>query len=114
MSYREVYDALFAERDQLRARVAELEAEREQIAMYITSIEAKLDERQEALADIADGVDNPYYDPEAIGCGLEDRGLTDRYEAAAYGWHRCQESYRSWIEGITGTLVAEPAKESTP
>lgn len=28
---------------------------------------------------------------EAMGCGLEDRNITDRYEAMAYGWERAME-----------------------
>lgn len=28
----------------------------------------------------------PNYNDQAMGCGLEDRNITDRYEAMAYGW----------------------------
>lgn len=48
------------------------------------------------LADAAQGV-KPFvfeeypYNPEAMGCGLEDRCITDRYEAMAYGWERAME-----------------------
>lgn len=31
------------------------------------------------------------YNSEAMGCGLEDRDITDRYEAMAYGWDRAME-----------------------
>ena len=31
------------------------------------------------------------YHYEAMGCGLEDRNITDRYEAMAYGWERAME-----------------------
>ena len=31
------------------------------------------------------------YHCEAMGCGLEDRNITDRYEAMAYGWERAME-----------------------
>lgn len=31
-------------------------------------------------------VDVPTYHYEAMGCGLEDRNITDRYEAMQYGW----------------------------
>jgi hypothetical protein len=30
----------------------------------------------------------PDYHPEAMGCGLEDRNITDRYEAMQYGWNQ--------------------------
>lgn len=35
--------------------------------------------------------DWPEYYTQAIGCGLEDQGITDRYEAAAYGWQECEQ-----------------------
>ena len=31
-------------------------------------------------------VSEPNYHHEAMGCGLEDRNITDRYEAMQYGW----------------------------
>lgn len=31
------------------------------------------------------------YNSHAMGCGLEDRDITDRYEAMAYGWERAME-----------------------
>lgn len=31
-------------------------------------------------------IDWPEYHSEAMGCGLEDRGIRDRYEAMQYGW----------------------------
>ena len=31
-------------------------------------------------------IEEPNYHFEAIGCGLEDRNITDRYEAMHYGW----------------------------
>jgi hypothetical protein len=31
------------------------------------------------------------YNSEAMGCGLEDRDITDRYEAMAYGWSAAME-----------------------
>lgn len=31
-------------------------------------------------------IEVPEYHDEAMGCGIEDRGITDRYEAARYGW----------------------------
>ena len=40
-------------------------------------------------------IDWPEYHYEAMGCGLEDRGITDRYEAMQHGWdcamERCAE-----------------------
>ena len=33
----------------------------------------------------------PDYHPEGMGCGLEDRNITDRYEAMQYGWEQALE-----------------------
>ena len=35
--------------------------------------------------------DWPQYHAQGMGCGLEDRDITDRYEAAEYGWQQCEE-----------------------
>jgi len=32
------------------------------------------------------------YDSQALGCGLEDLGISDRYEAMTYGWNQAIES----------------------
>jgi hypothetical protein len=36
-------------------------------------------------------MDWPDYHAEAMGCGLEDRNITDRYEAMQYGWDEAIE-----------------------
>ncbi|NSL93880.1 hypothetical protein [Acetobacter syzygii] len=33
----------------------------------------------------------PEYHDQGMGCGLEDRGIHDRYEAMAYGWEQAME-----------------------
>ncbi|MEZ7136869.1 hypothetical protein [Komagataeibacter sp. SM21] len=33
----------------------------------------------------------PEYHDQGMGCGLEDRGITDRYEAMGYGWDQALE-----------------------
>ncbi|WP_374503033.1 hypothetical protein [Zoogloea sp.] len=55
-------DELIAERDALSAKLAELEG-------------------QEPVE-----IDWPEYHHEGMGCGLEDRDITDRYEAMRHGW----------------------------
>lgn len=48
-----------------------------------------------ALKQIVDSVTNldnePHYHAEGMGCGLEDRGITDRYDACRYGWDEAME-----------------------
>ncbi|HCI4464765.1 TPA: hypothetical protein NO723_002962 [Klebsiella pneumoniae] len=48
-----------------------------------------------AMKQIVDSVTNldnePQYHYEGMGCGLEDRGITDRYDACRYGWDEAME-----------------------
>ncbi|WOR27078.1 hypothetical protein R2X23_10545 [Citrobacter braakii] len=44
------------------------------------------------IVDFVTDLDNePQYHDEGMGCGLEDRGITDRYEAMRYGWDEAME-----------------------
>ena len=48
-----------------------------------------------AMKQIVDSVTNldnePQYHAEGMGCGLEDRDITDRYDACRYGWDEAME-----------------------
>ncbi|WKG48722.1 hypothetical protein [Klebsiella pneumoniae] len=48
-----------------------------------------------ALKQIVDSVtdlsNEPQYHAGGMGCGLEDRGITDRYDACRYGWDEAME-----------------------
>ncbi|HDU3880412.1 TPA: hypothetical protein RFM78_001617 [Klebsiella pneumoniae subsp. pneumoniae] len=48
-----------------------------------------------AMKQIVDSVTNldnePQYHAEGMVCGLEDRGITDRYDACRYGWDEAME-----------------------
>ncbi|CAH1462881.1 Uncharacterised protein [Klebsiella pneumoniae] len=44
------------------------------------------------IIDSVTNLDNePQCHDEGMGCGLEDRGITDRYEACYYGWNEAME-----------------------
>ena len=61
----------------LEARCAELAAE---------------NARLKKIVDFVTDLDNePQYHDEGMGCGLEDRGITDRYEAMRHGWGEAME-----------------------
>mgnify|MGYP000104857872 CR=1 FL=1 len=49
-------------------------------------------------------IDWPDYHEQGMGCGLEDRGITDRYEAMRYGW---DEALRKAMESVNllGTVL---------
>lgn len=44
------------------------------------------------IIDSVTNLDNEHqYHDEGMGCGLEDRGITDRYDACRYGWDEAME-----------------------
>lgn len=49
---------------------------------FAETLIAELAKQNEPVA-----INEPNYHYEAMGCGLEDRGITDRYEAMEYGWN---------------------------
>lgn len=52
------------------------------------------------LEKILEGIENLNYHPEGMGCGIEDCGITDRYEACEYGWNEAIEAVVEVIEII--------------
>lgn len=51
----------------------------------------------------------PEYHHEGMGCGLEDRGITDRYEACQYGFEQAVEQMACMLPDV---LYAEPVMRS--
>lgn len=44
-------------------------------------------------------------------CGLEDRGITDRYEACTYGYEQALEKVREWVlDGIEAAIAKAEGK----
>ena len=56
-------------------------------------------------------VDWPEYHQRAMGCGLEDRGIRDRYAAMQYGWDQAIERV---AERLPETLYATPQAAAQP
>jgi len=59
-------------------------------------------DQAEAAPSVPDGgPDWPEYSKQGMGCGLEDCGITDRYEAMQHGWEdavdRCAEAFNNWL-----------------
>ena len=54
--------------------------------------------------------DWPEYHSEAMGCGLEDRNIRDRYEAMLYGWDKALDQVAERLEGYTAAGAA-PIKQ---
>ncbi|OJB95758.1 hypothetical protein [Yersinia ruckeri] len=46
---------------------------------------------KEIINSVTDLDNEPKYHSEGMGCGLEDRGITDRYDAMQHGWECAME-----------------------
>jgi len=78
------------------ARVPDMEA-------TIIAQAAELERLRAALTEIATCLDgSPDYHTQGMGCGLEDRCITDRYEAMLYGWDEAID--RVYSEHVSGAL----------
>ncbi|WP_227655846.1 hypothetical protein [Klebsiella pneumoniae] len=68
---------------------------REQKFLKLAKAFKQLAAENVAMKQIIDSVTNldnePQYHDEGMGCGLEDRGITDRYDACRYGWGEAME-----------------------
>ncbi|HFU6519889.1 TPA: hypothetical protein ACGPDV_005486, partial [Klebsiella pneumoniae] len=68
---------------------------REQKFLKLAKAHVQLAAENVAMKQIIDSVTNldnePQYHDEGMGCGLEDRGITDRYDACRYGWDEAME-----------------------
>ena len=79
------------------------------------ALRAEVERLREALKEVTECLDGePEYHDEGMGCGVEDRNITDRYEAAAFGWE--QAMGRVYSEHVNGALEAVRAalKEKKP
>lgn len=81
-------------RADLAAKDAEIEGLRDQLAEWQTF--------RDMFADLS-------YHHSGMGCGIEDRGITDRYAACEHGWDRAMERVAECIpEEIETTEGAKP------
>ena len=58
-------------------------------------------------------IELPEYHPYGMGCGLEDRGITDRYEAMAYGWYEAIDRVKEELANF-GPLYTAPQPATPP
>lgn len=73
------------------------------------ALEAYAESLREAVA-IATNPDNePEYHSLGMGCGLEDRGITNRYEAMRHGWDKAMERIYSEVMPPAELLEESPA-----
>lgn len=57
-------------------------------------------------------VDKPEYHYSGMGCGIEDRGITDRYDAMLYGWEEAMERVYgeniAWAKDVLKAASIQP------
>jgi len=77
-------------------------------------VEPVINDRLSEIRSILDDTQVEYHD-QGMGCGLEDRGITDRYEAMRYGWDEAidrmhDEIIKHAIDAIDELLASTPAE----
>ncbi|MFV8916512.1 hypothetical protein [Serratia fonticola] len=63
----------------------------EQLKRQLDAVVAECAKQKAIIGAVTDLNNEPQYHPEGMGCGLEDRGITDRYDAMQYGWEQAME-----------------------
>ena len=91
-----------AERDALVAKLKDAEHDRDEFRRVMNGFAEKMAEL-EGQKPVQ--LDEPDYHWEAMGCGLEDRNITDRYEAMKHGWDCAMDRM---FEQISEPLYARP------
>lgn len=67
-------------------------------SIMVPKLEARIATLEKAAVPVE--IDWPEYHSGGMGCGLEDRGITDRYEAMRYGWDQCMERCGESLDGL--------------
>lgn len=81
-------------------QIAELKAQRDALAAENAALKS-------AISYVCDTDNLPDYQYDGMGCGIEDRGIVDRYEAARYGWDEA-------IERIYSEVISFAEETETP
>jgi hypothetical protein len=81
-------ETMRANSEQKRAELAERKGEEMRVALV------EWESFREAFEGLA-------YHSEGMGCGIEDRGITDRYQACEYGWDMAMDRVAEQMPGYT-------------
>lgn len=82
---------------QLQERNAILVTENEALKAERDALAAENVALKSAISYVCDTDNQPDYQYDGMGCGIEDRGIIDRYEAARYGWDEALERMYSEV-----------------
>ena len=81
----------------MTTEIQKLEAEIAAQAARIEQLSAENLALKQILTLVCDHDYEPEYHSQGMGCGLEDRGITDRYDAMEYGWNEAMERVYSEV-----------------
>lgn len=90
---------------------AECHADMEAQEARIRALEAACRKMAKAINDVCSEVDWPELTNtmrQGLGCGVEDRGIHDRYEAAEYGYEDALERCADFIKNATNDAAKDP------
>ncbi|MEA5437302.1 hypothetical protein [Klebsiella variicola] len=76
----------FREQKFLKLAKAYVQLAAENVGLALDNLALK-----QIVSSVTDLSNEPQYHAEGMGCGLEDRGITDRYDACRYGWDEAME-----------------------
>lgn len=82
--------ALATRLDCALVRGDDLQAQRDALAAENAALKS-------AISYVCDTDNMPDYQYDGMGCGIEDRGIVDRYEASRYGWDEAMERIYSEV-----------------
>ncbi|HID9708202.1 TPA: hypothetical protein ACXI3L_003449 [Serratia marcescens] len=99
---KEFFNALIRVRD---GYISALKAERDALAVENAAL-------KDVLENICCRDNEPEYHDCGMGCGLEDRGITDRYAAMAHGWESAMERVYEEVIPFIEDLPETPATDA--
>ena len=70
---------------------------KEKIVNYLLSKQWFISIVRQRFLDAIEDID---YNPHANGCGLEDRCITDRYDAMEYGWEKAIDAAFEAVDNV--------------
>ena len=83
-------DMMIMEIRSLQKQIEHLQANKKELVGVLDALFTFLDAPELGANDMRKG----------LYCGLEDKDITSRYDAAEYGWEECEERYYEWIQSV--------------
>ncbi|MEB6081524.1 hypothetical protein MXF40_09045 [Serratia marcescens] len=99
------YASLFAQFELVKA-------ERDALADRVNALAVEIEALKDVLENICCRDNEPEYHDCGMGCGLEDRGITDRYAAMAHGWESAMERIYEEVIPFIDDLPETPATDA--